>query len=137
MRLLWGITPLGWHGISLLGLVARTMDTYQSMLEQTRHSILPGSFSNLLLGHPYDSHCSLHEIHRCFVSSGKRLSTQQQAHLYNLFRMDDRLRQSGFRVADSDQLLLSLHLSDELTEDQLIVTITHHGHLKRASAQCN
>lgn len=130
MCLLWSPTSLWRHGVSLLGLVALAMDTSQSMLEQIGHSILPDSFSNLLLGYSYNSYCSVYEIHRCLIPSGQRLSTQQQAHLHNLLWLDDCFRQSSVRLADSDQLLLSLHLSDELVEEQLLVTVTQYRHLK-------
>lgn len=130
MCLLWCPTPLGRHGISLLGLVALAMDTSQSLLEQIGHSTLPDDLSSLLLGYSHNPDRTLHEVHWCFVPSRERLSTQQQAHLYDLFRMDDRLCQFGIRLADGDQLLLSLHLFVELVEVQFIVTIACHGHFQ-------
>lgn len=92
MRLLWSSTPVGRHGIRLLGFVALTLDTFKGMLEQIGYSTIPSRLSNLLLGYTYNPYCSLHEIHRCFVPSGNCLPSQRQAHLHDLLWLDDRFR---------------------------------------------
>jgi len=128
---------MGRHGVRLLGSVALAMDTSKSMLEQIGYSVVPHSLSNLLLGYPYDPYRGLHEVHWCFVPLGHRLPSQRQAHLHNLLWLDDRFRQSGVCPADSDQLLLSLHLSDESMEDYSIIANACHRQLERTSNQCS
>lgn len=122
LRLLWSPASMGRHGICLLGIIALAMDTSTSMLEQIGYSNIFSIFSNLLLGYAYDPYRGLHEVHRRFIPSGDCLPSQRQAHLYNLLWLDDRLCQSGVCVADGDQFLLSLHLSDESLEDKFIDT---------------
>lgn len=137
MRLFWSSTAMGRYGVCLLGSVALALDTSKSMLEQIGYTTVPHSLSNLLLGYSYNSHCGLHEIHWCFIPLGDCLPSQRQAHLHDLLWLDDRFCQSGVRLADSDQLLLSLHLSDEPMEDHSIVADACHRQLERAPNQCS
>jgi hypothetical protein len=127
---------MGRHGIRLLGTLAFAMDTSKSMLEQIGYSNVFSILSNLLLGYAYDPHCGLYEVHWRFVPSGDCLPSQRQAHLYNLLWLDDRVCQSGVCVANSDQLLLSLHLFDESMEDSLVDTNARYK-LERAPYQCS
>jgi hypothetical protein len=127
---------MGRHGICLLGIIALAMDTSTSMLEQIGYSNIFSILSNLLLGYAYDPYRGLHEVHRRFIPSGDCLPSQRQAHLYNLLWLDDRLCQSGVCVADSDQFLLSLHLSDESLEDTFIDTNACYK-FERAPYQCS
>ena len=126
MRLLRSSTSMGRYGICLLGVISITLDTSKSMLEQIGYSTVSSSLSNLLLGYTYNPHCGLHEVHRCFVPSGDCLPSQRQAHLHDLLWLDDRFRQFGVCVADSDQLLLPIYLFDEPMENHTIVANACH-----------
>jgi hypothetical protein len=75
MRLLWSPTPMGRHGIRLLGTIALTMDASKSMLEPIGYSNVSRCLPDLLLGYAYDPHRGLLEIHRCFIPSGDCLPT--------------------------------------------------------------